>query len=74
MPATGAGEEETGVEPWRMLGERLSGSQGQRDGLERAPLLAVQLLAPIREDAPDVDDARLAVDVGARERDPLLGP
>ncbi len=33
MAATSAGEEETGIESQGMIGERLSGSQGQRDGL-----------------------------------------
>ena len=56
-----------------MLRERLGGSQGHRDGSETPRLLSVQLLASVRVDAADVDDAGLAVDVGTGESNPLLG-
>jgi hypothetical protein len=74
VAATDTGEDQRCIEPWRYRVEGPEDTGGQRYGAgERARGLPGQLHLPRRIDAADVQQAVVAVDVAAFERQPLLG-
>jgi hypothetical protein len=75
VAAVEAGKEDRGIQPNRHRVEGVQRALDQwHEPRDRALRLARQLHPSVREDAIDADQARLAIDVAALERDPLLGP